>query len=103
MTQIFKRKIKNYFPLLLKEIFKIHHNDQELTPFTSEQNFQDPLHGFFTDMVLPPPLPIPNPLAKGSNSTQILPPGPSGSPLSSQILRVSSSVRLKMRRQKPIF
>ena len=87
MIQTFIRQIKNYIPLHLNKIFKIH------------------LYGFFTEKVLyPPPLfPFPNPLVRGSNSTQILPPGPSGSPLSSQILRVSSSVSLKMRRQKPIF
>lgn len=80
------RQIKNYLPLHLNKIFKIH------------------LYGFFTEKVLyPPPFPFPNPLARGSNSTKILPPGPSGSPLSSQILRVSSSVSLKMRRQKSIF
>lgn len=96
-------------------------NDQELHPFTSEQNFRDPPQKsrinslyFWTKFSrsslwclhwhgAPPPFPFPNPLTRESNSTQILPPGPSGSPLSSQILRVSSSVRLKMRRQKPIF
>ena len=83
----FKRsttKIKNSLPLLLNQIFKIH-------PY-----------GFFNDIVLPP-FPFPNLLAKGINSTKILPPGPSGSPLSSQIFRVSSSVSLKKEEEKHIF